>query len=156
VGAALATFAGDIMQTIHLASDHAGFALKSHLVQYLESKGFAVADEGTHSTESCDYPVLAHKLCAAVEKEQGLGILICGTGIGVSIAANRHPGIRAALCATELQARLSRQHNNANVLCLGARIIGVELAQAIVEAFLEGTFEGGRHQRRIDMINLPG
>lgn len=144
------------MQTIHLGSDHAGFTLKTHLVQYLQNKGFTVVDEGTHSTESCDYPVLAHKLCAAVEKTQELGILICGTGIGVSIVANRHPGIRAALCATELQARLSRQHNNANVLCLGARIIGVELAQAIVEAFLEGQFESGRHQRRIDMINLPG
>ena len=144
------------MQTIHIASDHAGYALKTHLVQFLAQKGINVVDEGTNSTDSCDYPVLAHKLCTAVEKEQGTGILICGTGIGISIAANRHPGIRAALCATELQARLSRQHNNANVLCLGARIIGVELAQAIVEAFLEGSFEGGRHQRRIDMINLPG
>ena len=144
------------MQTIHIASDHAGYALKTHLVQFLAQKGINVVDEGTNSTDSCDYPVLAHKLCAAVEKEQGTGILICGTGIGISIAANRHAGIRAALCATELQARLSRQHNNANVLCLGARIIGVELAQAIVEAFLEGSFEGGRHQRRIDMINLPG
>ncbi len=137
------------MQTIHIASDHAGYALKEHLVQFLAQKGINVVDDGTHSTESCDYPVLAHKLCAAVEKEQG-------TGIGISIAATRHSGIRAALCATELQARLSRQHNNANVLCLGARIIGVELAQAIVEAFLGASFEGGRHQRRIDMINLPG
>ena len=101
------------MQTIHIASDHAGYALKEHLVQFLAQKGINVVDDGTHSTESCDYPVLAHKLCAAVEKEQGTGILICGTGIGISIAANRHSGIRAALCATELQARLSRQHNNA-------------------------------------------
>ena len=115
------------MQTIHIASDHAGYALKEHLVQFLAQKGINVVDDGTHSTESCDYPVLAHKLCAAVEKEQGTGILICGTGIGISIAANRHSGIRAALCATELQARLSRQHNNANVLCLGARIIGVSV-----------------------------
>ena len=140
------------MQTIHIASDHAGYALKTHLAQFLAQKGINVVDEGTNSTDSCDYPVLAHKLCTAVEKEQGTGILICGTGIGISIAANRHAGIRAALCATELQARLSRQHNNANVLCLGARIIGVELAQAIVEAFLEGSFEGGRHQRRIDKL----
>ena len=144
------------MQSIHLASDHAGIDLKTTLAEHLGKKGIKVVNHGTDSRESCDYPVLAHKLCAAVEKEQGTGILICGTGIGISIAANRYSGIRAALCATELQARLSRQHNNANVLCLGARIIGVELAQAIVEAFLCASFEGGRHQRRIDMINLPG
>ena len=91
------------MRTIHLASDHAGFALKGLLARHLESRGYAVQDHGTHSTESCDYPVLAHALAAAVEAEpEGLGVLICGTGIGVSITANRHPGIRAALCATEL------------------------------------------------------
>jgi ribose 5-phosphate isomerase B len=91
-----------------------------------------------------------------VEAEpDALGILICGTGIGVSITANRHPGIRAALCATELQARLAREHNNANVLCLGARITGDELARAITDAFLDGSFAGGRHQRRLDRINLP-
>ncbi|MBQ9453168.1 MAG: ribose 5-phosphate isomerase B [Desulfovibrio sp.] len=140
---------------IHLASDHAGFALKERLARFLAEKNISVHDEGTYTTESCDYPVFAHSLCAAVENEQGMGILICGTGIGVSMAANRHKGIRAALCTTELQARLARRHNNANVLCLGARIIGEELALAIVEAFLEAQFEGGRHQRRIDLINLP-
>ncbi len=140
---------------IHLASDHAGFALKERLARFLVGKDIAIHDEGTYTTESCDYPFFAHSLCSAVEKEQGMGILICGTGIGVSMAANRHKGIRAALCTTELQARLARRHNNANVLCLGARIIGEELALAIVEAFLEAQFEGGRHQRRIDMINLP-
>ena len=143
------------MQTIHIASDHAGYALKEHLVQFLAQKGINVVDDGTHSTESCDYPVLAHKLCAAVETSGEPGILICGTGLGVSIAANRHPDIRAALCTTELHARMARQHNNANVLCLGARITGVELAKAIVDAFMENTFEGGRHQRRLDMLNLP-
>ena len=144
------------MRTIHLASDHAGFALKGLLARHLESRGYAVQDHGTHSTESCDYPVLAHALAAAVEAEpEGLGVLICGTGIGVSITANRHPGIRAALCATELQARLAREHNNANVLCVGARIIGDELARAITDAFLDGHFAGGRHQRRLDRINLP-
>ena len=143
------------MQTIHIASDHAGYALKELLVQFLAQKGINVVDDGTHSTESCDYPVLAHKLCAAVEASGEPGILICGTGLGVSIAANRHPDIRAALCTTELHARMARQHNNANVLCLGARITGVELAKAIVDAFMENTFEGGRHQRRLDMLNLP-
>ena len=143
------------MQTIHIASDHAGYALKEHLVQFLAQKGINVVDDGTHSTESCDYPVLAHKLCAAVEASGEPGILICGTGLGVSIAANRHPDIRAALCTTELHARMARQHNNANVLCLGARITGVELAKAIVDAFMENTFEGGRHQRRLDMLNIP-
>ena len=140
------------MQTIHIASDHAGYALKEHLVQFLAQKGINVVDDGTHSTESCDYPVLAHKLCAAVEKEQGTGILICGTGIGISIAANRHSGIRAALCATELQARLSRQHNNANMLAFGARVVGQDLALMIVDEFFAAEFEGGRHARRVDMI----
>lgn len=140
------------MQRIHLASDHAGLALKAHLVRILSEKGLDVADDGTRTPESCDYPLYAHKLCAAVEREGCLGILICGTGIGMSMAANRHPGIRAALCTSELQASLARRHNNANVLCLGARITGMELAQAIVEAFLGGSFEGGRHQRRVDML----
>ncbi|MBO4300966.1 MAG: ribose 5-phosphate isomerase B, partial [Desulfovibrio sp.] len=112
------------MQTIHLASDHAGFSLKERLARFLADKGIAVKDEGTYSTESCDYPVYAHRLCQAVTRDQGRGILICGTGIGVSIAANRHPAIRAALCTTELHARLARRHNDANVLCLGARITG--------------------------------
>ena len=143
------------MQSIHLASYHAGIDLKNTLAEHLGKKGINIVNHGTDSRESCDYPVLAHKLCAAVEASGQLGILICGTGIGVSIAANRHSGIRAALCTTELHARLARLHNNANVLCLGARVTGVELAQAIVDAFLETPFEGGRHQRRLDMLNLP-
>ncbi|MCD7984124.1 MAG: ribose 5-phosphate isomerase B [Desulfovibrio sp.] len=141
------------MQRIHLASDHAGFDLKATLAQQLTGLGYEVVDDGTHSKESCDYPVFAHKLCEAVEREHCLGILVCGTGIGMSLAANRHPGIRAALCATELHARLSRRHNNANVLCLGSRVTGVELALAIMGAFLESQFEGGRHQRRLDQLN---
>lgn len=143
------------MESIHLASDHAGVQLKTVLAQYLGNRAFQIVDHGTHSTESCDYPVFAHKLCAAVERENEQGILICGSGMGMSMAANRHSGIRAALCTTELHARLARRHNNANVLCLGARITGVELALAIVDAFLEGQFEGGRHQRRLDLFNLP-
>ena len=140
------------MPVVHLASDHAGHALKDLIARELARLGFTVTDHGTDSGESCDYPVFAHKLCDAVLTENGRGILVCGSGIGMSMAANRHDGIRAALCTTELHARLSRLHNDANVLCLGARITGEELALAIVVAFLETTFEGGRHQRRIDQI----
>lgn len=140
------------MPVVHLASDHAGHALKDLLARELPRLGFSVTDHGTDSGESCDYPVFAHKLCDAVLAENGRGILVCGSGIGMSMAANRHDGIRAALCTTELHARLSRLHNDANVLCLGARITGDELALAIVAAFLETGFEGGRHQRRIDQI----
>lgn len=142
------------MQTIHLASDHAGIHLKAILLNFLKEKGYNCIDEGTNSEESCDYPIYAHKTCQAVEKDKSIGILICGTGIGMSLAANRHNNIRAALCTTEIQAALSRRHNDANILCLGARVIGQELALAIVTAFLENKFEGGRHQRRIDNINL--
>ncbi|WP_300926859.1 ribose 5-phosphate isomerase B [uncultured Desulfovibrio sp.] len=140
------------MSLVHLASDHAGYALKDLLARELAVRGFTVRDHGTDSRESCDYPVFAHRLCSALLHEGGQGILVCGSGIGMSMAANRHDGIRAALCTTELHARLSRRHNDANVLCLGARITGEELALAIMAAFLETGFEGGRHQRRIDKI----
>ena len=126
------------MPVVHLASDHAGHALKELLARELPRLDCTIKDHGTNSGESCDYPVFAHKLCDAVLAEGGLGILVCG--------------IRAALCTTELHARLSRRHNDANVLCLGARITGDELALAIVVAFLETAFEGGRHQRRIGQI----
>ncbi|WP_165174414.1 ribose 5-phosphate isomerase B [Desulfovibrio sp. ZJ369] len=143
------------MQRVHFASDHAGFELKEVLARAVKDLGHEVIDHGTFSKESCDYPVFAHKLCDAVEQDACPGILICGTGIGMSIAANRHPGIRAALCGTELHARLARRHNNANVLCLGSRVTGVELALAIMTAFLESSFENGRHQRRLDQLNIP-
>ncbi|MBQ3059408.1 MAG: ribose 5-phosphate isomerase B [Desulfovibrio sp.] len=142
------------MQRIHLASDHAGFNLKEILARHLSTLGYEAVDDGTHSTASCDYPVFAHRLCQAVAAEGTSGILICGTGLGMSIAANRHTEIRAALCTTELHARMSRCHNNANVLCLGARVTGVELALAIVETFLATPFEGGRHQRRLDLLSV--
>lgn len=141
------------MRTLHLGSDHAGFNLKSMLKKELPALGFEIIDHGANSEESCDYPLIAQELCKAVNNDNSLGILICGTGIGMSIAANRHPYIRAALCGNELQARMSRRHNNANVLCLGARITGDTLALAIAAAFLESQFEGGRHQRRLDQIN---
>lgn len=145
---------GDIMQQhIHLASDHAGFALKSALALRLSSLGHHVEDHGAHSAESCDYPLFARKACEALLEKGGAAILICGTGIGMSMAANRIAGIRAALCSCEFQAKAARRHNNANALCLGERVIGAGLAFAIVDAFLENVFEGGRHQRRIELFD---
>lgn len=141
-----------MLKTIHIGSDHAGFALKQTLVKNLEGLGFAVKDYGAASEESCDYALVAHPVCDALLAEGGLGILICGTGLGMSMSANRHAGIRAAKCCYELEARLARRHNDANVLCLGSRITGSELALAIVVAFLESEFEGGRHARRIGQI----
>ena len=140
------------MATMHIGSDHAGYALKNLMIKELTGLGFNVIDHGTNSEESCDYPLIARKLCEAIAKNDEQGILICGTGIGMSIAANRFQHIRAALCSNELQARMARRHNNANVLCIGARVTGSELALAILVAFLENTFEGGRHQRRLDEI----
>lgn len=140
-------------QRLHIASDHAGVALKAAISRHLARQGYEIVDLGPDSEANCDYPIFAHALCAAVEKENGRGILICGTGIGMSMAANRHAGIRAALCTTELHARLTRQHNDANVLCLGARMTGDMLALAIVDAFLAAEFEGGRHQRRLDQLS---
>lgn len=143
------------MDHITIGSDHAGFPLKEKIAHALRELGYTVLDMGTASAESCDYPGIAHNVCSQIEQKGGLGILICGTGIGMSITANRHAAIRAALCTSELQAALSRRHNNANVLCLGARITGEELALAILAAFLAGEFEGGRHERRIGQINSP-
>lgn len=143
------------MRDIHIGSDHAGFGLKKILSDTLKNMGFNIIDHGANSEESCDYPLIAQSLCKAVESDKSSGILICGTGIGMSIAANRFKGIRAAMCSVELQARLARRHNNANILCLGARITGTELALAITMAFLESDFEGGRHERRVAELNNP-
>ena len=140
-------------QTIHLASDHAGFALKTLVSEHLAKQGHTVRDHGTGGTQSCDYPVYARAVCQEVLAHGELGILICGSGIGMSMMANRFRGIRAAVCSNEFLAGASRRHNNANVLCLGARVIGVDLALAIVDAFLHNEFEGGRHQRRIAMFD---
>lgn len=139
-------------QNIHIGCDHAALDLKNIIIRQLEERGLTVTDHGTYTPESCDYPDIAHDVAQAVEKENGTGILLCGTGIGMSMAANHHKGIRAALCTTELHAKFARKHNDANILCLGARMTGVELAKAIVEAFLTTGFEGGRHKRRIDKI----
>lgn len=136
-----------------IASDHAGYDLKERIKSYLISKGHEVIDEGTNSTDSVDYPDYAKKLTKDVlEKNAELGIGICGTGIGINIACNKQKGIRAALCSDPLSAKLTRAHNNANILNLGARIIGDELAIEIVENFLNAKFEAGRHQKRIDKL----
>ncbi len=138
---------------IVIASDHAGYDLKEKIKKYLIENGCDVTDCGTDSTDSCDYPEFANKLCLAIKDDPELkGILICGTGIGMSMAANRHSHIRAALCHNEFTARLTRQHNNANVLCMGARTIGEELAFETMKVFLETDFMGGKHERRINMF----
>ncbi len=134
---------------IWIASDHAGFALKEEL-----KKEFLLHDLGCENEESCDYPLFAHRLCSQME-EDDKGILICGTGIGMSITANRYKNIRAALCLTPEMAQLARQHNDANVLVLGARIIDTQTANACVKTFLSVNFEKGRHRRRINLINIP-
>ncbi|MBO8160556.1 MAG: ribose 5-phosphate isomerase B [Thermosipho sp. (in: Bacteria)] len=136
-----------------IGSDHAGFELKEKLKKYLTSKNIEVIDVGTNSTESVDYPDFAEKVGKLINnKEVDFGILICGTGIGMSIAANKIKGIRAALCTIPEMAALSRKHNNANVLVLPGRLIGYELATWIFDAFINATFEGGRHERRVNKI----
>ena len=138
---------------IGIANDHASVEMKQQVVAYLKEKGYDVVNYGTDSTESCDYPVYGEKIGhAVVSGEVDFGIEICGTGLGISLAANKVHGIRAAVCSEPYTARLSRQHNNANVLAFGSRVIGIELAKMIIDEFLGAEFEGGRHQRRVDMI----
>ena len=136
-----------------IASDHAGYTLKSSLVEFLQLKGITVQDVGPSEPVRCDYPDFAHTLCSAIQEQQiHAGILVCGTGIGMSMTANKHTGIRAAVVSDVFSARATKQHNNANILCLGERVVGQGLAQEIVMAWLEATFEGGRHQNRIDKM----
>ena len=142
------------MSKIALAADHAGYEFKDALASYLREKGYDVIDLGTNSSDSVDYPVYAKKLCSSVlSGECEKGILVCGTGIGMSIAANRHKGIRAALCTIPEYARLAREHNNANVLCLGARFVGFDEAVKITDVFLNTEFLGGRHQNRVNQLD---
>lgn len=138
---------------IAFANDHTAVALKNELLQYVADKGIECVNFGTDTLDSVDYPRYAYQAAQAVaNKECDFGIVICGTGIGVSLAANKVRGIRCALCSEPYSASLTRRHNDANMLALGARVIGVELAKAIVDAFLAAQFEGGRHQRRVDQI----
>ncbi|SNR83567.1 ribose 5-phosphate isomerase B [Desulfurobacterium atlanticum] len=139
---------------IALASDHGGYRLKETIKKFLEEENIEYIDFGTNSEESVDYPDFALKAAESIVKEEtDRGIFICGTGIGISIAANKVPGIRAALCYNIFAAEMSRRHNNANVLALGGRVIGDELAKAIVKKWLETPFDGGRHERRINKIS---
>lgn len=140
--------------TVAFAADHAGFELKNLLRDELKAQGYAVIDLGTNSSDSVDYPDFGRKLGETVASGQAqFGVAVCGSGIGISIAANRIPGCRAALCGDSLMARLSRQHNDANVLALGARLIGTDTARDCLKAFLDTGFEGGRHQRRVDKLS---
>ncbi len=139
---------------IAIGSDHGGFELKEEIKTYLTEKGYVVKDFGVQREMSVDYPDIAHPVCMAVLKgEYERGILVCGTGIGISIAANKIPGIRAALCGNCYSARMAKQHNNANIITLGGRVTGTDLAKEIVDAWLETKFEGGRHQTRVDKIH---
>lgn len=140
---------------IALGSDHAGFQLKKTIAAYLGSSGLVYEDFGVFTENSADYPDLAALVAGAVKSDHcNCGILICGTGIGMSIAANKYKGIRAALCGDTFSARYAREHNNANILTMGSRVIGSGLALAIVETYLKSSFEGGRHCRRIEKITL--
>ena len=140
-------------RTIAIASDHAALDLKSEIKKHLEEQGFEVTDYGTYTPDSCNYPDYAEKVCDAInEGKQDLGILVCGTGIGMSMAANKCKGIRAACCSDTFSARFTRLHNDANVLCMGARVIGAGLACDIADIFINTDFEGGRHQTRVDMV----
>lgn len=141
------------METIAFASDHAGYPLKKALIEYLSAKGYKALDFGTDSEDSCDYPDYAHPAAKAVEDgEAAFGIAMCGTGNGIQMTLNKHQGIRAALCWRPELAALAKEHNNANILVLPARFISYDEAVAIVDAYLNAKFEGGRHQRRIDKI----
>ncbi|NDL61772.1 ribose 5-phosphate isomerase B [Acerihabitans arboris] len=138
---------------IAIGCDHVGLILKPEIIQFLQSKSIEVIDKGTHSTDRTDYPLYAKRVAdAVVSRQADLGILICGSGIGISIAANKIDGIRAVVCSEPYSAKLSREHNDTNILAFGSRVIGGELAKMIVEQWLAAGFAGGRHQNRVDLI----
>jgi len=142
------------MDTIAIGADHAGFEMKEHLKRMLEKEGYKLKDFGTNSAEPADYADFAHPVSFAVEKKEwDLGLLVCGSANGVAMTANKHQGIRAAICWTEELASLARQHNDANILCVPARFVSTDLAEKIVHNFLKATFEGGRHARRVGKIS---
>ena len=140
--------------TLVIGCDHAGLSLKQKIVAHLKERGIEVIDVGTHTPESCNYVDFAHAVCEAVTSGKAeRGILVCGTGIGMSIAANKHAGIRAAACENTFSARMTRLHNDANVLCLGERVVGYGLACDMVDLFVDTDCSGGRHQARVDALN---
>jgi len=139
---------------IAVGSDHGGFELKKAVIAHLEKQGYECVDFGCHSPERCDYPVYGEKAARAVASgECELGVLICGTGIGISLAANKVKGIRAAVCSEPYSAKLTREHNNANIIAFGARVVGEGTAMMIVDAFLNAQFQGGRHAKRVAMLD---
>lgn len=143
----------DFSKPVIIGSDHAGFDYKESLISFLEGKGLAFKDAGTHSKDSVDYPDFAHPVASAVEKgEAAFGILLCGTANGVAITANKHQGVRAAICWGEEIAQLVRQHNDANVICIPARFVSEEDAEKMVDIFIHTEFEGGRHKNRVEKI----
>jgi ribose 5-phosphate isomerase B len=145
-----------VAERIAIASDHAAFELKAALAEHLRGQGHDVLDLGPEGADPVDYPDYGYKLAAAIASgEAGKGIAICGSGIGISIAVNRHPAARAALVSEPLSARLARQHNDANVIAMGARLIGIEMAKACVDAFLSTDFIGDRHLRRVEKLSNP-
>ena len=146
------------MDKYFVASDHAGYAVKEFVVEYLKGRGYEVIDEGPMSADRVDYPDFAAKVSQSVIKdlEHHKGVLICGTGIGMSMSANKHDGIRAALCHDAYGAQMARNHNDANVLCMGERVSGVGVMESILKSWLESKFEGGRHAGRVGKINLLG
>ena len=138
---------------IGIGNDHSALELKAEIIDFLKEKGHEVVDYGTNSSESCDYPIYGEKVARAVAAgEVEKGILICGTGLGISLAANKVEGIRAVVCSEPFTAKMSRAHNDCNILAFGARVVGAELAKMIVDTWLNTEFEGGRHQRRVDQI----
>lgn len=141
------------MKTIVLGSDHAGIMLKEQIKSYLLEEGYFILDKGCYTSESCDYPDIAELVCREINSETK-GILVCGTGIGMSIKANRYNHIRCGLCTNELMAEMTRKHNNANVLAIGARILDNDTSFKIITKFLNTEFEGGRHEKRIDKLNI--
>ncbi len=139
---------------VAIGSDHAGYHYKEIVKKHLEEKGFKIIDKGTHSEESVDYPIFGEAVGKSVASgEADKGIVICGTGIGISISANKIKGVRAALCTNEYMARMARKHNDANVLAFGARVLGIDVVLGIVDEFFRTEFEGGRHERRVKLIS---
>ena len=139
---------------VAIGSDHAGFDLKETIKKYLQEKGFEIIDKGTYSKDRTDYPIFGEAVAkSVVNGEVDKGIVICGTGIGISISANKVIGARAALCTNEYMAKMAIRHNNANILALGARVLGEDLAISIVDAFFSESFEGGRHEKRVKLIH---